>query len=59
MSQLVRDIQGPDTPGAWALVFDIVDDIDGSFATLGSAPATQVFMVLSAPQVRVERLVAE
>ena len=59
MSQLVRDIQGPDAPGVWALVFDIVDDIDGSFATLGSAPATQTFVVLSAPQVRVERLVAE
>jgi hypothetical protein len=59
MSQLLRDIQVPDAPGVWALVFDIVDDIDGSFATLGSAPATQRFVVLSAPLVRVERLVAE
>ncbi len=59
MSHLVRDIQGPDAPGVWALVFDVVDDIDGSFAALGSAPATQVYVVLSAPQVRVERLVAE
>lgn len=29
----------PKAPGTWALVIDVVDDIDGSFAAGGSAPA--------------------
>lgn len=40
------DLQAPDSPGAWALVVDVVDDVDGSFAALGSAPAVGVFGVV-------------
>jgi hypothetical protein len=32
-------IATPVTPGRWMLVLDIVDDIDGSFASHGSRPA--------------------
>ena len=39
----------PASPGAWALVVDIVDDVDGSFAALGSAPAVQVFELVVSP----------
>ena len=41
----------PDAPGAWALVVDVVDNVDGSFAALGSAPAVQVFDVVYTPRV--------
>jgi hypothetical protein len=41
----------PDAPGTWALVVDIVDDVDGSFAALGSAPAVQAFTVVATPGV--------
>ena len=41
----------PGSPGAWALVVDVVDDVDGSFAALGSAPAVQVFEVVAPPDV--------
>jgi hypothetical protein len=40
----------PASPGAWALVVDIVDDVDGSFAALGSAPAVQVFELVASPR---------
>ena len=39
----------PALPGAWALVVDIVDGVDGSFAALGSAPAVQVFELVVSP----------
>lgn len=35
----------PHTAGTWALVVDLVDDVDGSFAALGSAPFVQAFDV--------------
>ncbi len=35
--------------GRWALAIDVMDDVDGSFAALGSAPAFQAFDVV-APQ---------
>jgi hypothetical protein len=38
----------PATPGKWALVVDVEDDVDGSFAALGSAPDVAVFDVLPA-----------
>jgi hypothetical protein len=38
----------PDQPGQWALVVDVVDAIDGSFAALGSAPAVQIVDVVVA-----------
>ena len=41
----------PDAPGAWALVVDVVDNVDGSFAKLGSAPAVQAFDVVYTPRV--------
>jgi hypothetical protein len=40
----------PASPGAWALVVDVVDDVDGSFASLGSAPAVQAFQVVVSPR---------
>ncbi|HXU86711.1 MAG TPA: hypothetical protein VN773_12985 [Verrucomicrobiae bacterium] len=36
---LTGSIATPVTPGRWMLVLDIVDDIDGSFASHGSRPA--------------------
>ncbi len=41
------EIGAPGTAGVWALVVDVVDDVAGSFAALGSAPAVQVFEVLA------------
>ncbi|MCJ7712140.1 MAG: hypothetical protein MUQ32_15065, partial [Chloroflexi bacterium] len=40
------DLLAPGSPGIWALVVDIVDDVDGSFAALGSAPAVGVYGVV-------------
>jgi hypothetical protein len=37
---LETTVRLPDAPGRWALVVDLVDDVDGSFAALGSAPAS-------------------
>ncbi len=39
----------PASPGAWALVVDVVDDVDGSFASLGSAPAVRAVEVAVSP----------
>lgn len=39
------DIVVPLLPGRWALVVDVTDDVGGSFAALGSAPAVAVFDV--------------
>jgi hypothetical protein len=41
-------VQAPDAPGRWALVIDVVDDIDGSFASAGSRPAVVLFEVITA-----------
>jgi hypothetical protein len=44
---LVRgSVVAPQEVGRWALVVDIVDDVDGSFAALGSAPAVHVVEVV-------------
>ncbi len=40
------DLLAPGSPGIWALVVDVVDDVDGSFAALGSAPAVGVYGVV-------------
>jgi hypothetical protein len=37
----------PATPGRWALVVDLVNDVDGSFAALGSAPGVAVFDIVA------------
>ena len=39
----------PASPGAWALVVDVVDEVDGSFASLGSAPAVRAVEVAVSP----------
>ncbi len=44
-------ILAPDSPGTWALVVDVVDDVDGSFAALGSAPAVRVFELIVPPAI--------
>ena len=41
------ELGAPGTAGVWALVLDVVDDVAGSFAALGSPPAVQVFEVLA------------
>ena len=37
----------PKAAGRWALVIDIVDDVAGSYAALGSAPAVALFEVVA------------
>lgn len=41
-------VQTPDVPGRWALVIDVMDDIEGSFATAGSRPAVALLEVAAA-----------
>jgi hypothetical protein len=41
-------VVAPAAPGRWALVVDVVDDIVGSYAALGSAPAVAIFDVVAA-----------
>ena len=44
----LRDaLDGPDDDRTWALVVDVVDDVDGSYAALGSRPATTVIEVVT------------
>ena len=43
----------PSEPGRWALVMDIKDDVAGSYAALGSAPAVALFEVVTPPAVAV------
>ena len=38
----------PATVGRWALVIDVIDDVDGSYAALGSEPAVAVIDVVAA-----------
>jgi hypothetical protein len=40
-------IQAPDAPGRWALVIDVIDDVEGSFATAGSRPAVALLEVVT------------
>lgn len=47
LAEVRATLQVPEALGAWALVVDIVDDVDGSFAALGSAPAAQRFEVVT------------
>ena len=46
-------VRAPWVIGRWALVVDVVDDIDGSYARLGSEPAVMILEVI-APKGRVE-----
>jgi hypothetical protein len=43
---ITADIPVPGTAGRWVLVIDIVDDLDGSFAALGSRPAVGLYEVV-------------
>ena len=43
----------PSQPGRWALVMDIEDDVAGSYAALGSAPAVALFEVVTPPALAV------
>ena len=46
---VLRDtLKAPAVVGTWALVVDVVDDVDGSYAALGSRPATTVIDVVTA-----------
>ncbi len=42
-------VQAPPTTGSWAIVIDIVDDVDGSYAALGSVPGYTIINVVDAP----------
>jgi hypothetical protein len=45
----LRDtLEVPTAVGTWALVVDIVDDVDGSYAALGSQPASTILDVVTA-----------
>jgi hypothetical protein len=46
MVRIRRSLAVPEQTGHWALVVDIVDDVDGSFAALGSAPALALFEIV-------------
>lgn len=46
LARLDVTVQAPDEPGRWALVLDVVDDVDGSFAAHGSAPAVLMIDVV-------------
>ena len=43
----------PSQPGRWALVMGIEDDVAGSYAALGSAPAVALFEIVTPPAVAV------
>jgi len=46
MVRVRETLKVPDELGRWALVVDVVDDVDGSFAALGSAPAVALFEIV-------------
>jgi hypothetical protein len=37
----------PEVEGRWALVVDLVDDVDGAFSALGSTPAVALFQIVA------------
>jgi hypothetical protein len=48
-TRLHEKLPVPVTPGRWALVVDLVNEVDGSFAAFGSAPAVALFDVIGLP----------
>jgi hypothetical protein len=46
MVRIRETLAVPEQVGHWALVIDVVDDVDGSFTTLGSAPGVALFEVV-------------
>lgn len=47
MAELRAALKVPDELGTWALVTDVVDDVDGSYAALGSQPSVVVIEVVA------------
>lgn len=48
MAELRAAVKVPGELGTWALVTDVVDDVDGSYAALGSQPSVVVIEVVAA-----------
>ena len=46
LARVRASLSVPTQVGRWALVIDVTDDIGGSFAALGSAPAVAVFTIV-------------
>ncbi len=46
LARVRASLSVPQQAGRWALVVDVTDDVTGSFAALGSAPAVAVFAVV-------------
>ncbi len=53
------EVAVPGEPGRWALVIDVTDDIDGSFAALGSEPAVALYEVVGPSVARPAMLAVE
>ena len=47
MATVRAGLLAPGGMGRWALVVDVVDDVDGSYAALGSEPAVVPFDVVA------------
>jgi hypothetical protein len=47
LERIRKTLVVPEDAGRWALVIDIVDDVAGSYAALGSAPAVALFEVVA------------
>jgi hypothetical protein len=45
--RISESLEVPGQVGRWALVLDVVDDLEGSFAARGSAPAVAIFEVVA------------
>ena len=57
LARIRQTLVVPSQPGRWALVMDIEDDVAGSYAALGSAPAVALFEVVTPPAARGRRVV--
>ena len=42
-----HSVRVPDGLGRWALVIDVVDDVDGAYSALGSQPAVAIIEVVA------------
>ena len=47
LARISHTLVVPRELGRWALVVDVVDEVDGSYAALGSAPAVALFEVVA------------
>jgi hypothetical protein len=53
VARLRQTLVVPSEPGRWALVIDVMDDVAGSYAALGSAPAVALFELVTPPALAV------